>query len=316
MLVTNPIKFSLVLIQILCVLGSCQKQDNVPPRIDVNTPLNNTSFQIPCVVQVEGDVNDDESLYRIEISVVDENSLPVTTTISQNISGDQFEFNEQFIINDRLLTSGNYFVKVNVEDEAENSNSSYTPITISEVLQTSANNTEPTPQGNMAGHGVSVGSSNYVSYKCEEHGYIIGIMSVMPKTAYQQGIPKHFKKLDKFDYYWPSFANIGEQPILNEELYHQNNATDAETFGYTPRYAEYKYIPSTVHGEFRTSLDFWHMGRIFGSKPTLNQDFIECNADDVERVFAVTAGQEHLYVYLHNEVKATRLMPYFGTPTI
>lgn len=193
---------------------------------------------------------------------------------------------------------------------------SATPITISEVLQTSANNTEPTPQGNMAGHGVSVGSSNYVSYKCEEHGYIIGIMSVMPKTAYQQGIPKHFKKLDKFDYYWPSFANIGEQPILNEELYHQNNATDTETFGYTPRYAEYKYIPSTVHGEFRDSLDFWHMGRIFGSKPTLNQDFIECNADDVERVFAVTAGQEHLYVYLHNEVKATRLMPYFGTPTI
>lgn len=193
---------------------------------------------------------------------------------------------------------------------------SATPITISEVLQTSATNTEPTPQGNMAGHGVSVGSSNYVSYKCEEHGYIIGIMSVMPKTAYQQGIPKHFKKLDKFDYYWPSFANIGEQPILNEELYHQNNPTDAETFGYTPRYAEYKYIPSTVHGEFRTSLDFWHMGRIFGSKPTLNQDFIECNADDVERVFSVPSGEEHLYVYLHNEVKATRLMPYFGTPTI
>lgn len=193
---------------------------------------------------------------------------------------------------------------------------SATPITISEVLQTSANNTEPTPQGNMAGHGVSVGSSNYVSYKCEEHGYIIGIMSVMPKTAYQQGIPKHFKKLDKFDYYWPSFANIGEQPILNEELFHQNNPTDAETFGYTPRYAEYKYIPSTVHGEFRDSLKFWHMGRIFGSKPTLNQDFIECDSAEVDRVFAVNADTEHLYVYLHNEVKATRLMPYFGTPTI
>ena len=193
---------------------------------------------------------------------------------------------------------------------------SATPITISEVLQTSANNTEPTPQGNMAGHGVSVGSSNYVSYRCEEHGYIIGIMSVMPKTAYQQGIPKHFKKLDKFDYYWPSFANIGEQPILNEELYHQNNPTDTETFGYTPRYAEYKYIPSTVHGEFRDSLKFWHMGRIFGSKPTLNQDFIECDSAEVDRVFAVDADTEHLYVYLHNEVKATRLMPYFGTPTI
>ena len=193
---------------------------------------------------------------------------------------------------------------------------SSTPITISEVLQTSANASEPTPQGNMAGHGVSVGSSNYVSYRAEEHGYIIGIMSVMPKTAYQQGVPKHWKKLDKFDYYWPSFANIGEQPIYNEELYHQNTAEDAEVFGYTPRYAEYKYIPSTVHGEFRDSLKFWHMGRIFANKPSLNADFIECDSAEVDRVFNVTEGSEHLYVYLHNEVKATRLMPYFGTPTI
>ena len=194
---------------------------------------------------------------------------------------------------------------------------SSTPITISEVLQTSANASEPTPQGNMAGHGVSVGSSNYVSYRAEEHGYIIGIMSVMPKTAYQQGVPKHWKKLDKFDYYWPSFANIGEQPIYNEELYHQNTAEDAEVFGYTPRYAEYKYIPSTVHGEFRDTLKFWHMGRIFQTKPVLNQDFIECDSTEVDRVFAVEDdATEHLYVYLHNEVKATRLMPYFGTPTI
>jgi hypothetical protein len=197
---------------------------------------------------------------------------------------------------------------------------SSTPITISEVLQTSntagATGADATPQGNMAGHGVSVGSSNYVSYRAEEHGYIIGIMSVMPKTAYQQGVPKHWKKLDKFDYYWPSFANIGEQPIYNEELYHQNNSDDAEVFGYTPRYAEYKYIPSTVHGTFRSSLDFWHMGRIFASKPTLNADFIECDSTEVERVFNVPSGEEHLYVYLHNEVKATRLMPYYGTPTI
>ena len=130
-------------------------------------------------------------------------------------------------------------------------------------MQTSANASEPTPQGNMAGHGVSVGSSNYVSSRAEEHGYIIGIMSVMPKTAYQQGVRIHCKKLDKLDYYWPSFANIGDQPIYNEALYHQNNPSDGEVFGYTPRYAEYKYIPSTDHGEFRTSLNFWHMGRIF-----------------------------------------------------
>ena len=193
---------------------------------------------------------------------------------------------------------------------------SSTPITISEVLQTSDNSSELSPQGNMAGHGVSVGQSDYVSYKCEEHGYIMGIMSVMPMTAYQQGIPKHWSKFDKFDYYWPSFANIGEQPITNQELFHTDQITsDAETFGYTPRYAEYKYIPSTVHGEFRDSLNFWHMGRIFTNAPALNADFIECDYEEVKRVFAAP-DQEHLYVYLHNEVKATRLMPYFGTPTI
>ena len=199
---------------------------------------------------------------------------------------------------------------------------SSTPITISEVLQTS--NPAPsvvadqqTPQANMAGHGVSVGSSNYVSYRAEEHGYIMGIMSIMPKTAYQQGVPKHFKKLDKFDYYWPSFANIGEQPILNEELYHTDTATDQDVFGYTPRYAEYKYIPSSVHAKFRSDLNFWHMGRIFTTPPALNQDFIECDATEVDRVFALNdPTEEHLYIYLHNEVKATRLMPYFGTPTI
>ena len=192
------------------------------------------------------------------------------------------------------------------------------PISISEVLQTSDPATgTSTPQANMAGHGVSVGSSNYVSYKCEEHGYIIGLMTIMPKTAYQQGIPKHWTKFDKFDYFWPSFANIGEQPILNKELYVDvSDSQDDEVFGYTPRYAEYKYLPSTVHGEFRDSLDFWHMGRIFGSRPALNQTFIECNEDEVDRVFAVDSEDENLYVYLHNHVKARRPMPYFGTPTI
>lgn len=196
---------------------------------------------------------------------------------------------------------------------------SSTPVTISEVLQNSESgvaSTDPTPQGNMAGHGVSVGQSNNVSYRCEEHGFIIGIMSVMPKSAYQQGIPKLFSKFDKFDYYWPSFANIGEQPIYNQELYHDiSDSKNDQVFGYTPRYAEYKYIPSTVHGEMRTTLDFWHMGRIFANRPSLNEDFIECDATEVDRVFAVSE-QEKLYVYLHNNIKAKRPMPYFGQPTI
>lgn len=187
------------------------------------------------------------------------------------------------------------------------------PMVISEVLQTSSNESEPTPQGNMAGHGISVGASNSFRYTAEEHGYIIGIMSIMPKAAYQQGIPKHFLKFDKFDYYWPSFAHLGEQPIQNQELYVADDGQNEETFGYTPRYAEYKFINSSVHGEFRSSLDFWHMGRIFENRPALNADFISC--DPTTRIFAVEQG-EQIYAHIHHRIKARRKMPYFGTPTL
>lgn len=190
---------------------------------------------------------------------------------------------------------------------------SSTPMTISEVLQTSATASEPTPQGNMAGHGLSAGANGGINYYCEEHGFIIGIMSVLPKTAYQQGIPKHFLKFDKFDYYWPSFAHLGEQEILNKELYVANDGLDDNVFGYTPRYAEYKYMNSSVHGEFKTTLDFWHLGRIFSSRPALNQTFIECTPDT--RIFANPSG-EQLYVHLYHNLKARRKMPYFGTPRL
>jgi hypothetical protein len=186
-----------------------------------------------------------------------------------------------------------------------------TPMVISEVLQTSDAAAGETPQGNMAGHGISVGANNSFSYYAEEHGYIIGIMSIMPKPAYQQGIPKHFLKFDKFDYYWPSFAHIGEQPIQNKELYIEGDSTDEDTFGYTPRYAEYKFINSSVHGEFRTTLDFWHMGRIFATQPALNKTFIEC--DPTDRIFAVLES-EKIYCHIFHRIKATRKMPYFGTP--
>ncbi len=193
------------------------------------------------------------------------------------------------------------------------------PVTISEVLQTSESgvaSTDPTPQGNMAGHGINVGGSNNFSYYAQEHGYIIGIMSVMPKTAYFQGIPKHFKKFDKFDYYFPSFAHLGEQPILTEEIYAQGTIKDESVFGYTPRYAEYKHMLSSVHGEFRTTLEFWHMARKFDSQPYLNEEFINC--DPTERIFAVqgtpTDPVEQIYAHIFHDLKATRLMPYFGTP--
>lgn len=186
-----------------------------------------------------------------------------------------------------------------------------TPVIISEVLNTSA--TAEEAQGNMAGHGVAVSTGKYGNYFCEEHGYIIGIMSVMPQPAYQQGIPKTYLKNDPLDFFWPSFAHIGEQPVTNNELY-AYTATGNDTFGYVPRYAEYKYQASRVAGDFRTVLDYWHLGRIFATQPALNQAFIECTPEQVERIFAVQDGEDNLYCQIMHKIKAVRPMPKFGTP--
>ncbi|AXH75619.1 MAG: major capsid protein [Microviridae sp.] len=189
------------------------------------------------------------------------------------------------------------------------------PVTISEVLNTTG--TDDNPQGNMAGHGVSVTTGRYGNYYCQEHGYIIGVMSVMPKTAYQQGIPKHFLKInDPFEHFWPSFANIGEQEVQKRELFAFQGAIGRDTFGYVPRYAEYKYSPSRVAGDFKTNLNFWHLGRIFDTPPLLNQQFVECAPINNERIFAVTDPDvQKLYAHVYNKIKAVRRMPKFGTPT-
>lgn len=188
------------------------------------------------------------------------------------------------------------------------------PIVVSEVLNTTGE-TSGLPQGNMAGHAVSVGKGYVGSYFCEEHGYIIGIMSILPKPAYQQGIPKTYLKNDPLQLYWPSFANIGEQEIENQELY-AYTAQGQQTFGYIPRYAEYKYMPPRVAGDFRTTLNYWHLGRVFGSDPSLTAEFIECDPADVTRIFAVESGEDNLYIHVLNKIKARRPMPVFGTPMI
>jgi len=189
------------------------------------------------------------------------------------------------------------------------------PVIVSEVLNTTGESAG-LPQGNMAGHAVSVGQGYNGSYYCEEHGYIIGVLSVMPKPAYQQGIPKNYLKTDPLDFYWPSFANIGEQEVVQDEIYAYQTNGQTTTFGYVPRYAEYKYLPNRVAGDFRTTLDYWHLGRIFGSSPTLSQQFIECNPADNTRIFAVTTTDDNLYMQVLNQVKAVRPMPVFGTPML
>ena len=190
-----------------------------------------------------------------------------------------------------------------------------TPVTISEVLQMSSSD-ETSPQGNMAGHGVSVGNSNQFSRYFEEHGMIIGIMSVIPRTAYMQGIPRLLSKTDRYDFYWPEFAHLGEQTVQSQELYWSpaSESYNKSDFGYQPRYTEYRYIPDTVHGEFGNTLKFWHMAREFANAPLLNSDFVKCKGDSLKRPFPVQDDSHKLYVQTYCNIKAIRPIPKYGNP--
>lgn len=191
---------------------------------------------------------------------------------------------------------------------------SVTPIMISETLNTTG--TTDAPQGNPSGNGVSVPKANYGKTYVEEHSILIGIMSVMPKTAYQDGVPKKFLKVNSpFEYFVPDFEHIGEQEVQNIEVYaDQVTSGQNGTFGYLPRYAEYKVAHSRVAGQFRTTLDYWHMGRKFSVAPALNREFIEC--DPTYRIFAVEdPAEDHLWCVAHNNLYISRQMSKFSTPT-
>jgi len=183
----------------------------------------------------------------------------------------------------------------------------------SEVLQTSENG--ETPLAEMAGHGVSAGSAVSFRKRTEEYGFFLVFMFMRPKTAYQQGIRRFWtNRFDRLDYAIPSFAHLGEQEVLAKEIFFRNNnAQDDVVFGYQERYADYKYIPSTVHGEFQSSLDFWHWGRIFTSAPTLSSEFLHC--DPSMRIFnVIDESNDPLWAIVNNRITARRPLPYKGTP--
>lgn len=187
------------------------------------------------------------------------------------------------------------------------------PIVISEVLQTSE--TDASPQGNMAGHGITARRHGSVSHKCEEHGVLMTLASVLPTTAYYQGIPRKFSKYDRLDFAWPELADIGEQPILNREIKWTYLGANDATFGYIPRYGEYRLPYNRVSGEYRTNLDYWHMGRKFDNIPVLDAGFIE--SDPTTRVFAVTSPfVEHLYAHFFFDAFVDRKLPKYVIPEL
>lgn len=180
-------------------------------------------------------------------------------------------------------------------------------IQFSEVLQT-AEGTDPV--GEMRGHGISAMRTNRYRRFFEEHGYVITLLSVKPKTIYTQGVPRTYNRRTKEDFWQKELEHIGQQEVLNKEVYAAGDANDDEVFGYQDRYDEYRRQESTVSGEFRTAeLDHWHFARQFSNRPALNQSFVE--AVPTEAPFAVPS-RDVLYVMANHSIQARRMLSRTG----
>ncbi|QXP44113.1 MAG: major capsid protein [Arizlama microvirus] len=188
---------------------------------------------------------------------------------------------------------------------------SRSPIIVSEVLKTGSTDAT-SPQGNMAGHGITVDQNYVAKYHALEYGLVMGIMSVMPRTAYSQGINRQWTRNTKYDFYSPEFANLSEQAILRGELYATATLSENQTiFGYQGRYDEMRYKPNKYSGKMRTTFNYWHLGRVFSGAPLLNQSFIEC----VPRkdIFVATT-EPSLIVSVGNKIRASRPLPVTAEP--
>ncbi|AXH73637.1 MAG: major capsid protein [Microviridae sp.] len=198
------------------------------------------------------------------------------------------------------------------------------PVIINPVAQSSG--TPPTsggytstPQGNLAGYGVVSGGGIGFSKSFVEHGVILGLMAVRADISYQFGIQRMFSRRTRYDFYWPAFSHLGEQAVLNKEIYQSANATiDDEVFGYQERWAEYRYKPSIITGKFNsyilpdTTLDAWHLAQAFTSLPTLGDTFIQ-DTPPVDRIVAVQSEPQFLFDS-HFRIKCTRPMPTYSVP--
>lgn len=186
------------------------------------------------------------------------------------------------------------------------------PVIFSEVLQTSEDGT--TPQGTMAGHGITVGAKRIGTYRAKEFGLLMSIMSIMPKAAYSQGVHADWLKSTRYDFFNPLFSNLGEQPITHAELYTSATQADNESvFGYQGRYNEMRSSFDVVSGEFGPgeTYEYWHFGRKFASKPSLNSTFLEYDG----RTDAFAAPSEpQLLVNCGNIIKAVRPLPIMANP--
>lgn len=189
-------------------------------------------------------------------------------------------------------------------------------VNVNPIAQTSATN-DTSPQGNLSAYGVTAAKFHGFTKSFVEHGYIFGFVCARADLTYQQGINKMWLRSTVYDFYWPTFAHLGEQAIELREIYAQGSDADTTVFGYQERYAEYRYKPSQITGKFRSSitggnLDVWHLSQYFKNAPTLNEEFITENPP-IERVVAVPSEPEFL-LDIGFRYTTVRPMPMFGTP--
>jgi len=196
-----------------------------------------------------------------------------------------------------------------------------TYVNVNPIAQTSATSISggATPLGNLAAMGTALASGHGFTYHAQEHGYIIGLVNVRADLTYQQGLPKMWSRETRYDFYFPVFAHLGEQAILNKEIYVTGTSTDDDVFGYQERWAEYRYKPSQITGLFKSTsagtIDPWHYAQKFTSLPTLNATFIQ-ETPPIERTTAVGAaanGQQFLMDAFF-DCKMARPMPMYSVP--
>uniref|UniRef100_A0AAU8BAB9 Major capsid protein n=1 Tax=Dulem virus 158 TaxID=3145635 RepID=A0AAU8BAB9_9VIRU len=194
------------------------------------------------------------------------------------------------------------------------------PININQVIQQSGTGSaSETPQGTVVGMSQTTDSHYDFTKSFTEHGFIIGVMCARYDHTYQQGLARLWSRKDKFDFYWPVFANIGEQAVKNKEIYAQGNSEDDEVFGYQEAWAEYRYKPSIVTGEMRSSyaqsLDVWHLADDYSKLPSLSAEWIREDKSTIDRVLAVTSTVSNQFfadIFIQN--KCTRPMPMYSIP--
>nr|WDY38282.1 major capsid protein [Rattus norvegicus microvirus] len=193
------------------------------------------------------------------------------------------------------------------------------PININQVIQNSASETGASPQGTTTAYSLTSDSHHDFRKSFVEHGFVIGLCVARYDHTYQQGLERFWSRRDRFDYYWPVFANIGEQAVKNKEIFAQGTAVDDEVFGYQEAWADYRYKPSRVAGEMRSayaqSLDVWHLADDYSTLPSLSDSWIREDPSTVNRVLAVSDNvSAQLFADFYVQCRATRPMPMYSVP--